>query len=63
MLTSIVADEPSRSEGLPRHVQNQIGARLNELIPSADRVDADTRLGRVSYELGGRLLGAGEAGA
>ncbi|KQP33307.1 RNA polymerase subunit sigma-24 [Methylobacterium sp. Leaf102] len=58
MLTSIVTDEPSPSEGLPRHVQDQIGARLNELIPSVNTVDADTRLGRVLLRLRAALLDA-----
>jgi RNA polymerase sigma-70 factor, ECF subfamily len=58
MYSSMISDEPSQDEGLPRHVQEQIGRRLGELIPRADTVDADTRLGRVLLRLRAALLDA-----
>ena len=58
MYSSTVFDEPSPSEGLPRHVQDQIGLRLDELIPRTDVIDADTRLGRVLLRLRAALLDA-----
>ena len=58
MHVSIISEEPSPSEGLPRHVQDQIGRRLDELIPSASAVDTDTRLGRVLLRLRAALLDA-----
>ncbi|WP_238232602.1 sigma-70 family RNA polymerase sigma factor [Methylobacterium thuringiense] len=36
---------------MPRHVRDLIGQRLDELIPRADAVDADTELGRVLLRL------------
>lgn len=45
-------------EGLPRHIQDQIGRRLDELIPRTDTVDIDTRLGRVLLRLRAALLDA-----
>ncbi|WP_246686224.1 sigma-70 family RNA polymerase sigma factor [Methylobacterium sp. WL8] len=58
MYLSTVPPEPSPSEGLPRHVQDQIGRRLNELIPSVDTVGFDTRLGQVVLRLRAALLDA-----
>lgn len=43
---------------MPRHVQDQIGRRLQDLIPSSDTVDPDTRLGRVLVRLKAALLDA-----
>ncbi|KQP62292.1 RNA polymerase subunit sigma-24 [Methylobacterium sp. Leaf112] len=43
---------------MPRHVQDLIGRKLDELIPRADAVDSDTRLGRVLLRLKAALLDA-----
>lgn len=52
---STTADETSARGVLPRHAQDQIGRRLNELIPRAESVDAGTRLGQVLQRLGAAL--------
>ncbi|MFD0937394.1 sigma-70 family RNA polymerase sigma factor [Methylobacterium trifolii] len=43
---------------MPRHVQDLIGRKLDELIPRTDAVDPDTRLGRVMLRLRAALLDA-----
>jgi RNA polymerase sigma-70 factor (ECF subfamily) len=58
MYLSIVPEEPSPGEGLPRHVQDLLGRRLDELIPKADAVDPDTRLGLVLLRLKAALVDA-----
>ncbi|WP_413629315.1 sigma-70 family RNA polymerase sigma factor [Methylobacterium sp. W2] len=58
MHVNIISEEPSPGEGLPRHVQDRIGQRLDELIPKVDAVNADTRLGRVLLRLRAALLDA-----
>ncbi|WP_244477346.1 sigma-70 family RNA polymerase sigma factor [Methylobacterium sp. Leaf125] len=54
----MISNEPSPGEGLPRHVQDLIGRKLDELIPRTDAVDPDTRLGRVLLRLRAALLDA-----
>jgi RNA polymerase sigma-70 factor (ECF subfamily) len=54
----MISNEPSPGEGLPRHVQDLIGRKLDELIPRTDSVDPDTRLGRVLLRLRAALLDA-----
>jgi RNA polymerase sigma-70 factor (ECF subfamily) len=51
MHANLRSAESPPCEGLPRHVQDQIGRRLDELIPRTDAVDAETRLGRVLLRL------------
>lgn len=46
------------NEGLPRHVQDLIGRRLDEVIPRVDAVETDTRLGQVLLRLQAALLDA-----
>ena len=46
------------NEGLPRHVQDLIGQRLDEVIPRVDAIDPDTRLGQVLLRLQAALLDA-----
>ncbi|WP_443189737.1 sigma-70 family RNA polymerase sigma factor [Methylobacterium sp. Leaf99] len=58
MYLSMISDEPSPGEGLPRHVQDLIGRQLDGLIPRMDTVDADTRLGRALLRLRAALLDA-----
>ncbi|WP_244476666.1 hypothetical protein [Methylobacterium sp. Leaf469] len=58
MYLSMISNEPSPGEGLPRHVQDLIGRKLDELIPRADAVDSDTRLGRVLLRFRAALLDA-----
>lgn len=49
---------PSPSGGLPRHVQDEIGRKLDELISRTGAVDLDTRLGQVLLRLKAALLDA-----
>jgi RNA polymerase sigma-70 factor (ECF subfamily) len=51
MYLSINPEKPSLGEGLPRHVRDLIGRRLDELIPRTSAVDPDTELGRVLLRL------------
>lgn len=58
MQFSVVSNEPSPGEGLPRHVQDQIGRRLDELMPRVEAIDLDTRLGQVLLRLKAALIDA-----
>ena len=58
MLMSPLSEGPSVNEGLPRHVQDLIGRRLDEVIPRVDAVETDTRLGQVLLRLQAALLDA-----
>lgn len=58
MSSSAISAEPSPSEGLPRHVQDVLGRRLDELVPKVDAIDDDTRLGRVVLRLRAALIDA-----
>ena len=51
-------EELSASEGLPRHVRDMIGRRLDELFPTVAEADPDTRLGQVLLRLRAALLDA-----
>lgn len=51
-------DRPSSGEGLPRHVQDVIGQRLNDLFPAVVEIEAETRLGRVLVRLEAALRDA-----
>ena len=58
MYLSTAPEEPSPSEGLPGHVQDLLGRRLEALILQADAVDPDPRLGLVLPRLKAALLDA-----
>ena len=58
MLSREAPDGPSTTEGLPRHVQDLIGRRLNEILPSMEEVDPGTRLGQVLLRLRAALRDA-----
>lgn len=48
----------SEGEGLPRHIQDLIGRRLNEIFPFPDGIEEDSKLGRVLVRLGDALSAA-----
>ena len=58
MLSREAPDGPSTTEGLPRHVQDLIGRRLNEILPAMEEVDPGTRLGQVLLRLRAALRDA-----
>ncbi|MGU3285231.1 sigma-70 family RNA polymerase sigma factor [Methylobacterium mesophilicum] len=58
MYLSTISEKPSPSEGSPRHVQDAIGRRLDQLIPKTEAIDNDTRLGQVLLRLRAALLDA-----
>lgn len=58
MYVTTEAKESSYSDGSNPPVQDELGRRLEELIPRAGTVEADTRLGRVLLRLRAALLDA-----
>ncbi|MCJ2112604.1 sigma-70 family RNA polymerase sigma factor [Methylobacterium sp. E-025] len=58
MHISTASEELSPNEGLPRHVQDMIGRRLDELFPAVADADPETRLGQVLLRLRAALLDA-----
>lgn len=58
MYVTTESKKRSLRDGSKSHVQDEIGRRLEELIPRADTVEADTRLGQVLLRLRAALLDA-----